>query len=125
MDQYNKILVLDDEPEMLSMMSQFLKGAGYQVLIAVDGEIGLQMIYDKAPDLILTDIQMPKVDGWVVCNKVKEDQKLKHIPIIMFSGLLTVDSEADKAIEKCDFLMAKPIKMKVLLEKIKELLKSS
>ena len=125
MDQYNKILVLDDEPEMLSMMSQFLERAGYQVLMALDGEIGLQMIYDQAPDLILTDIQMPKIDGWVVCNRVKEDQKLKHIPIIMFSGLLTVDSEADKAIEKCDFLMAKPIKMKILLEKIKELLKSS
>ncbi len=118
-----KILVMDDEPEMLAMISEFLGAAGYEVLTAVDGQIGLEMSRNMVPDLILTDVQMPKIDGWAICNKLKTDPNLKHIPIIMFSGLLVADSEPNAAIEKCDYLMAKPIEMANLLQKVREFLK--
>lgn len=107
------------------MMSQFLENAGYEVITASDGQTGLEKALTAMPDLVLTDIQMPKIDGWVVCNRLKDDPKLKHIPVIMLSGLLAADAEADKAIEKCDYLMAKPVEMRVLLEKVRLLLKSS
>ena len=120
-----KILILDDEPEMLGMISQFLAASGFEVMVASDGQTGLEMAQNMGPDLILTDIQMPKIDGWVICTKLKSDPRLKHIPIIMLSGLLAVDAEADKAIEKCDYLMAKPVEMKNLLQKVQQLLNLS
>lgn len=120
-DSKKKILVMDDDPEMLGMISQFLETSGYEVITASDGQAGLQIAVAQMPDLVLTDIQMPNLDGWVVCNRLKTDAKTKHIPVIMMSGLLAHDSEADKAIEKCDYLLAKPVEMKNLLEKVREI----
>ncbi len=117
-----KILVVDDEPEMVKMLADFLAHAGYDVKTAADGQEAFDTISKMLPELILMDILLPKMDGWLVCQKVKADEKLKKIPIILFSGMLAGDSPADPAIEKCDYLIAKPVEMQNLLLKIKEFL---
>ena len=119
-----KVLVVDDEPEMLNMLSSFLSNAGYDVSVAADGQTALAMAGKIVPDLVLMDILLPKMDGWVVCHQLKTDINLKKIPIILISGMLERDSEANQMVEKCDYLMAKPIEMKNLLQKVKELTKS-
>ena len=116
-----KILIVDDEPEMVSLLSQFLGNAGYQVSTAEDGQIALEKVNLAPPDLLLMDIMLPKVDGWLVCQKLKADEKFKRIPIILISGILAGDSSADPSVEKCDYLMAKPFEMENLLTKVREL----
>ena len=117
-----KILVVEDEPAMISLICEMLEKAGYQTSSAEDGESALKAVKSGAPDLVLMDIILPKMDGWLVCQKMKTDEHLKKIPIILLSGLLTADAVADASVEKCDYLMAKPLKMDNLLEKVSELL---
>lgn len=116
-----KILVVDDEPEIVSLLSEFLGNAGFQIITAVDGQMALDKVSEAPPDLLLMDIMLPKVDGWLVCQKLKADEKFKKIPIILISGMLTGDSSADLLVEKCDYLIAKPFEMQKLLRKVREL----
>ena len=120
-----KILIVDDEPEMVSLLSQFLGNAGYQIRTAADGQEALEKVSEASPDLLLMDIMLPKVDGWLVCQKLKADEKFKKIPIILISGILAGDSSADPSVEKCDYLMAKPFEMQNLLTKVRELTQGS
>lgn len=115
-----KILVVDDEPELVSLIAAFLGDAGYEIITAGDGEKALEMVQTNLPDLILMDIMLPKMDGWLVCQKLKADEKLKKIPTILLSGMLVADSTPDKSVEKCDYLLAKPIEMQNLLQKVQE-----
>ncbi len=120
-----KILVVEDEPEMLGMVSGFLKDNGYEISEAEDGEAALALVESFSPELILMDIQLPKIDGWVVCHRLKTDIRYKNIPIILFSGMLAGDGAADQTVEKCDYLLAKPVKMENLLEKVRQFIRPS
>ena len=115
-----KILIVDDEPETVSMLSEFLGNAGFQVSTAADGQAALDAVKIDVPDLLLMDIMLPKMDGWLVCQKLKADEKLKKIPIILMSGILAGDSRADPQVEKCDYLIAKPVHLANLLQKLRE-----
>jgi len=117
-----KILVVDDEPEMAQMLADFLDHAGYEVKTAGDGQLALDSVRETPPDLILMDILLPKMDGWIVCQKLKVEERSKQIPIILFSGMLAGDSPADPMVEKCDYLIAKPVEMQNLLQKIRQFL---
>jgi len=78
----DKVLVIDDDPELLAMTETWLREAGYQALTAKDGVEGLQRVYAHRPDLVLLDIQMPRMDGWDVCRRLRE---MCDIPIIIVS----------------------------------------
>ena len=125
MTDKKKILVVDDEEQMLDLITAFLSQAGYEVTAAVDGETALALAGKVLPDLILMDIQLPKIDGWLVCHRLKIDENLKKIPIILFSGMVATDAQADLTVEKCDYLMAKPIELNNLLKKVKEFINPS
>jgi signal transduction histidine kinase len=81
------ILVVDDNPTNLSVISQALRSVGWQVRIAVDGEDALSKIAQKTPELILLDIQMPGIDGFEVCRRLKADAATANIPIIFMTAL--------------------------------------
>ncbi len=117
-----KILVVDDEVEMVTLLAEFLGKSGFEVITANDGGEALEHVHQSLPDIILMDIMLPKIDGWAVCQKLKSDEKFRKIPIILFSGILGADSEADPAIEKCDYMVAKPFEMQNLLLKINQLI---
>ncbi len=115
-----KILIVDDEIDILKVVTFRLKKAGYEVLTAVNGKEALDSIRDKRPDLILLDLRLPIMDGYEVCRQVKTDETLKNIPIIFLTA-----SQAERIKEKVkgydaeDYLI-KPFEPEELLEKVKK-----
>ena len=82
-----KVLMVDDTPANLELLSVMLKGRGYRVRAAVSGRLALQAARNDPPDLILLDISMPGMDGYEVCTQLKADERLKDIPVIFLSAL--------------------------------------
>lgn len=81
-----KVLVVDDEPDVLLLCRVNLEFEGYDVVEAADGEAALDAIRAERPDVVLLDVMMPKMDGWQVLAAVKSDEDLKHIPIVMLTA---------------------------------------
>jgi CheY-like chemotaxis protein len=84
-----KILIVDDEPDVLKVESFRVKKLGFDVVTAVNGEEALAMIKQEIPNLVLLDLRMPKIEGSEVCMRVKADKDLNRIPVI----LVTASSE--------------------------------
>jgi len=80
-----KILVVDDEEDLLDLVKRILTRGGFEVITALDGNEGLAKVYSEAPDLMILDINMPVMNGWEVCRKIREDPLYKHLPIIMLT----------------------------------------
>jgi CheY-like chemotaxis protein len=80
------VLIVDDEPFFIKLQTTLLQREGYRVLSASNGPEGLTLAKQHQPDLILLDIQMPEMDGFAVCQKLKQDEKLKHIPVIVLTA---------------------------------------
>jgi len=118
-----KILIVDDEPSLVMLVSTRLKTHGYEVISAGDGQTGLDMAKKEKPDLIILDLMLPKMDGYKVCGLLKKDTRYSKIPIILFSAR---DQEEDK-IQGMELganaYIAKPFTPQILLEKIEELTK--
>ena len=117
-----RILMVEDEENLVYAVSLRLKAAGFEVIAAYDGQEGLDKARAEKPDLILLDIMLPKLDGYKVCRMLKFDDKYKAIPIIM----LTVKGEhEDKQLGfevGVDAYITKPFDPDILLAKINELL---
>jgi DNA-binding response OmpR family regulator len=87
------VLMVDDELDNRVMMRYFLESWGYEVELAANGEEALQKVAARRPALVLLDLEMPVMDGFEACHRLKEDPRTEHIPVIMFTGL---ESTADK-----------------------------
>jgi DNA-binding response OmpR family regulator len=81
-----RILIVDDEPAIVDLVRQILLRHGYEVTTASDGDAALQAIYDLRPDLVVLDLMLPKLSGWEVCRRVKEDETVRSIPILMLTA---------------------------------------
>ena len=81
-----RILVVDDEPAIVDLVRQLLMRRGHDVVTASDGDAALQAIYDLRPDLVVLDLMLPKLSGWEVCRRVKEDKEVRGIPILMLTA---------------------------------------
>ncbi len=118
-----RVLVVDDEPDIVSGIVDRLEFEGFDVLSAQDGQTALKLARDKNPDIIILDVMLPKIDGFKICRLLKFDKKRKHIPIIM---LTAKTQESDKKIGKemkADIYMCKPFDPDELISNIKKLLK--
>jgi CheY-like chemotaxis protein len=116
------ILIVEDNEMNRDMLSRRLERKGYAVLIAVDGETGLEVARAKTPDLILMDMSLPVVDGWEATRRLKADDALKHIPVIALTAH-AMANDRDKALEAgCDDYDTKPIELPRLLAKMDALL---
>lgn len=122
-DAKRTILIVDDEREMVEMLSIRLSSHGYDVMTAYDGEAGLRSATENLPDLILLDIMLPRLDGDAVCVKLKANPATAKIPVI----LLTAKQEAGEEnwFRRCgaDDFMIKPSEPKELQFKIRKWLK--
>lgn len=117
-----RILVVDDETQLVEMVTMRLEASGYEVISAADGQEGLDKARRDKPDLIILDLMLPKIDGYKVCRMLKFDEKYMSIPIIMFSARA---QESDRQMGMqvgADDYVTKPFDPKVLLEKIETLL---
>jgi len=82
----HKVLVVDDEPDVLLLCRVNLEFEGYEVVEASDGEMAMQVVREENPDVVLLDVMMPKMDGWQVLAALKADDDLKDIPVVMLTA---------------------------------------
>jgi CheY-like chemotaxis protein len=116
------ILIVEDNEMNRDMLSRRLKRRGYEVLVAVDGEMGLELARTKSPDLILMDMSLPMIDGWEATRRLKADANLKRIPVIALTAH-AMATDREKALEAgCDDYDTKPIELTRLLAKMVTLL---
>jgi DNA-binding response OmpR family regulator len=115
-----RILVVDDDDDVLETIQLILEIGGYEVEPLNDAEVIFERIEEFKPDLILLDVVLGKIDGRVVCSQIKGHTTTQKIPILMMSGLYDLKEVNDMECAPDDF-MSKPFKMDVLLEKIEKL----
>jgi DNA-binding response OmpR family regulator len=110
---------VDDEPDLVETLRFPLEMEGYQVLVADNGEMGLNLARKERPDLIILDLMLPKLDGYKVCRLLKFDERFKEIPVLMVTAKT---QEKDRLLGKetgADEYITKPFDIEKLLEKVK------
>lgn len=119
----SKILVVDDNAQNLELLQAYLEDLGGEVLSAADGLEAMKVVAQHNPDLILLDIMMPRMSGFEVCRRLKEDPATANIPVVMVTALNELgDIERAVAAGTDDFL-SKPINKLELLTRVKSLLR--
>lgn len=103
------VLVVDDESDLRFIMRRFLEGAGYQVREAGDGEAALRLVREERPDLVVTDLMMPVMDGLQLIESLRTEPATQAIPV------LVVSANWESAPEGADGLLSKPYDRKKLL----------
>lgn len=117
------ILVVDDEQDLLDLIEYNLRQEGYDVIKAENGKDGIQMAKEHMPDLVLLDIMMPQMDGIEVCDRMREDSTLSHIPIIFLTARSDEKTEIEGLNKGADDFITKPISTTKLVSRIKAVLR--
>lgn len=113
-----KILLVEDNEMNRDMLSRRLERKGYEVLLAVDGQNGIDMAREHAPDVVLMDMSLPVVDGWEATRQLKAGDDTRHLPVIALTAH-AMSSDRSKALEAgCDDYDTKPVEMTRLVAKI-------
>jgi CheY-like chemotaxis protein len=124
MDETNELLIVEDIPNILELLDLTLKFNGYQVMTARNGQEALDALENKHPALIITDILMPRMDGFTLIYRLRSDLKTRDIPVVILSA--TYVSPEDKAFATslgATKFIEKPIDTKALLQTIADLLR--
>ena len=116
-----KIMVVDDEPDILFTVGQMLEMSGYDVVKVEDGKKCLDELEKAIPDLVLLDIMMPEVSGWDIAAKIKENPKWNNIPIIFLTAKGDIMSVGMGGLASEDYIV-KPFDIKDLKERIEKIL---
>ena len=120
-----KILIADDEPNIVAALEFLLQRSGYEVLLAQDGETALKQVEQHLPDLVLLDVMMPLKSGYEVCQRMRERAAWRHIKIIMLSAKGR-EAEVNKGLSLgANLYVTKPWSNKDLIAKIEQLLESA
>jgi CheY-like chemotaxis protein len=121
-----KILIVEDEEDIIELLSAIFDNLGdYKVLYARDGEEALRTARVGNPEVILLDIQLPKLNGYKVCKLIKSDPAMNHIKILMLSGMAQNYDWLKAQEAGADGYIVKPFSSTALIEKIEELLRSN
>ena len=122
-DKTPVVLVVDDEELNLRLLDALLKPQGYQVFTARDGEEAIGMVHEVKPDIILLDIMMPRMNGFEVARKLREDPETKIIPIVMVTALQDVEDRVQALEAGADDFLTKPVDRTEMRARVKSLLK--
>jgi len=125
-----KILVVDDDPDILDALAMILESQGYQVVTARDGVEGLATLKAEKPDLMILDLLMPKMDGFAVCKELQDPRwsKYKEIPILILTSVREEASRRRYELETglmldVDDYVEKPVSPDILLKRVSRLIK--
>ncbi|MCK9261675.1 MAG: response regulator [Azoarcus sp.] len=119
-----KILIADDEPNIVISLEFLMKREGFDVTVATDGEEAVNRIRGERPDLVLLDVMMPKKSGFEVCQEIKADPELQSIRILMLTAKGR-DTEVSKGLALgADAYMTKPFSTKELVERVRSMLEN-
>jgi two-component system, OmpR family, phosphate regulon response regulator PhoB len=116
-----KVLVIEDDRALAEVLSYNLKAAGYEVLVATDGQDGLLQAQIKSPDIVILDLMLPVIDGLDVCRRLRADNSTKELLIVMLTAKAEESDELIGFSLGADDYVTKPFSVKVLLERIKAL----
>ncbi|HBR17190.1 MAG: hypothetical protein A3G39_09475 [Deltaproteobacteria bacterium RIFCSPLOWO2_12_FULL_43_16] len=121
----DKILIVEDDLDLLNLIDINLTRKGYMTAGSIDGFDAMKKIDDFKPDLIVLDLMLPEIDGWVFCRWVKDNENewVKHIPILILSAKSQPDDRAFGLFIGADDYMTKPFNVKELMIRIERLLK--
>jgi two-component system alkaline phosphatase synthesis response regulator PhoP len=117
-----KILIIDDDPFVVKVIASRLEANNYKVITSSDGKEGLEKVYKEKPDLVIVDFILPRVNGYEICSRLKEDTEFSGVPVIIITGNT---NERDRRLTEdagADAFLIKPFDREVLLSRIKELL---
>ncbi|MDD5136706.1 MAG: response regulator [Candidatus Omnitrophica bacterium] len=118
-----KVLMIDDERDFLTVLSERLGAKGFDIVKAFNGREGLEKVYSEKPDIIVLDLMMPEMNGYDVCRKLKIDKTYKDIPVIMLTGKFHPDDIEFGKEMGADAYLTKPLDLELLLHKIKAFLR--
>jgi DNA-binding response OmpR family regulator len=119
----NKILIADDEPNILLSLEFLMRKSGYDVFIARNGSEAMEIINRDKPQLVVLDIMMPDIDGYQICSYIKSNSELADCKVVFLSAKAK-ESDIKKGLEiGADAYLTKPFSTRVLMQKIVELLK--
>src|SRR4051794_25225419 len=116
------VLVADDEPSMVAMLSSHLRSKGFSVLEASDGDQAWELAHEHLPHLVILDVMMPGMSGWEVCRKIREAVSLAHTGVIMLTGIGESLNEMTSPLYGADAHVDKPFEFATLDAKIRETL---
>ena len=118
----SKILLVEDNEMNRDMLSRRLERKGFEVVIAIDGQAGVDMASSTNPDIILMDLSLPVIDGWEATRRIKADPATQCIPVIALTAHAMAGDEEKARAAGCDDYDTKPINLNRLLDKIGALL---
>jgi CheY-like chemotaxis protein len=117
-----RILVIEDDTDFLEVVTYMLRGAGYTVLVARNGQEGLEMARQEQPDMILSDLMLPRLNGYEICSMLKQDVRFSKIPVVIWSATKLQDKDEHLAKEcGADDFILKSIEPKALLAMVQRL----
>ena len=117
-----RVLIADDEPSIVAALEYLLQQAGYDVLLARNGDEALALIEQRIPDLVLLDVMMPRKSGYEICSRIRHHADWRHIKVIMLSARGR-DAEVNKGLAiGADLYITKPFSTRELMAKIGGLL---
>ena len=116
------VLIADDEPSTVAMLSSHLRSSGYSVLEASDGDQAWELAHEHLPHLVILDVMMPGMSGWEVCRKIREAVSLAHTGVIMLTGIGESLNEMTSPLYGADAYVDKPFDFTELEAKIKHVL---
>jgi two-component system response regulator VicR len=114
-----KIVCIEDDPEMIELVKLILIRKGYDVTGATGGKDGLKVVEEVKPDLVLLDLMMPDMDGWEVYKQMRDNEAMKHIPVIVVTAKAqSIDKVLGLHIAKVDDYITKPFGPSELLSSV-------
>ena len=120
----HKVLIADDEPNIVISLEFLMKREGYEVAVAADGEAALRALAAETPDLVVLDVMLPRMNGFEVCRRIRADPRLGGVKVVMLSARGR-DSEVAKGLALgADAYVTKPFSTKDLVAQIRKLLEA-
>ena len=120
-----KILIVDDEKALVSLVALHMQTAGYEVLTANDGWSAIDVCKRDKPDLVILDLMLPKLNGWEVCRRLREDEATKDIMVVMLSARSDDNDKLRGFDVGADDYMTKPFSPRELVARVKRILARS
>ena len=124
MVQEKQVMIIEDDPDMIELLSLVLRRGGYTPVPAQGGKEGLRLLQEMTPRLILLDLMMEDMNGWVVLEAIKEDDALRHIPVLIVSARHQLEDVVQTAAHRHQFegYVVKPFVVRDLLAQIQEVM---
>ena len=120
-----KILIVDDDSQITTLIEFILKKEGYLTVVAHSGQEGIKLISQENPDLMILDLMMPEMDGYQVCSVIKSDEQTRNLPILMLTALGS-GKDFEKGLESgANWYITKPFESQHLLKRVRYLINLS